>query len=79
MEQKKLGISDAARLLASPEGRALIAYLQETGGEALQQAMALAASGRGAEAQALLQPLVQDGRGAELYRAALGGIRNGRV
>lgn len=79
MEQQNLSFSDAARLLSSPEGRALIAYLQRAGGDTLQKAMALAASGRGADAQALLRPLIREGTGAELYRAALGGIQNGRI
>lgn len=66
MQQNNMDFASMARLLATPEGKRLIALLQQDGGKTLQQAMALAAAGKTQEAAALIRPLTQTGEAAEL-------------
>ena len=66
MQQNNMDFTAMARLLATPEGKQLIAVLQRDGGKTLQQAMALAAAGKTQEAVALLRPLTQTGEAADL-------------
>lgn len=53
-------IQDVMRLAKSPAGQQLLAMLQRTGGNQLQQAATLASEGNYTQAQQLLSSLLSD-------------------
>lgn len=63
-----LSTEDMMALASSPAGQQLLALLQQSGGNQLQQAMGKAAAGDMAGAKDLLSPLLSDPR----IRALLG-------
>lgn len=58
--------ADLARVLASAEGRQLLALLRRDGGGALQQAAQAVQSGDYEAAKAVLSPMLQNPEAAEL-------------
>ena len=67
MEEKSgFSMSEAAKLLATPEGRQLLSLMQADGGGAMQRAFAALQTGDAEGAKAILSPLLSDPQAAKL-------------
>ena len=66
--QNNSQFSQMSKLLASPEGRQLLALLQRDGGKNMQQAAEEFRKGNVAGAQELLQPVMQSREASDLLQ-----------
>lgn len=66
--QNNSQFSQMSKLLASPEGRQLLALLQRDGGDKMQQAAEEFRKGNVAAAQELLQPVMQSREASDLLQ-----------
>lgn len=67
MEEKSgFSMPEAAKLLATPEGRQLLALLQADGGDTMRRAFAALQRGDSEGAKAILSPVLSDPKAAKL-------------
>lgn len=70
--QSPISADALRRILSSEEGKQLLALLRTDGGERLRQAAAAIRQGDQAQAQAVLQPVLQTEQAQSLLRSLYG-------